>query len=413
VLQNGASVRTHRLALGAAHFVTNGTENNPLLVVGDTRGDADIHCDTLIFSATADLEAFDISIGPGAGIGGHGTWPQGFDNVSGGEVIATQGPAVQEPLPKEPPTYPRHVCRLTVAGDYSQDSNSTLSVSCGMLVLGDPSYPLNSRLAVQGQATIGGTLRFERWTTPIPGFGYASWAQIETIGTTYAILTATEVVGSFDRLEFAPDFVTNRAILTYEPTRVLVTFLPPVCGTEIAQQPQGGVAAPGSTVTLAIEATTDQWRDLTYEWIARGSFCGKECFVAFEPSGSGSSIYDYSGPVLASTGQGTPELVVTVDPAYLEIPSRARQIGVVCYVRDGCGELLVTSEATLTICPADFNDDGTVNSTDVSDFINAWFEDQAFGTLVTDWDGNGVSNSTDVSGFINSWFEDTAAGCGG
>jgi YVTN family beta-propeller protein len=61
---------------------------------------------------------------------------------------------------------------------------------------------------------------------------------------------------------------------------------------------------------------------------------------------------------------------------------------------------------------ADFNGDGTVNSTDVSDFINQWFTDQLKGTLVTDWDNNGIINSTDVSEFINSWFEDIAAGCG-
>jgi len=61
---------------------------------------------------------------------------------------------------------------------------------------------------------------------------------------------------------------------------------------------------------------------------------------------------------------------------------------------------------------ADFNGDGVVNSTDVSDFINAWFADQAEGTLVTDWDGNGVVNSTDVSQFINSWFEDLGQACG-
>jgi hypothetical protein len=64
------------------------------------------------------------------------------------------------------------------------------------------------------------------------------------------------------------------------------------------------------------------------------------------------------------------------------------------------------------LCPADFNGDGVVNSTDVSDFINAWFEDLAAGTLITDWDRNGVVNSTDVSEFINDWFVDTAAGCG-
>jgi hypothetical protein len=56
------------------------------------------------------------------------------------------------------------------------------------------------------------------------------------------------------------------------------------------------------------------------------------------------------------------------------------------------------------LCIADFNDDGIVNSTDVSDFINQWFTDLTEGTLVTDWDNNGVVNSTDVSNFINDWF---------
>jgi hypothetical protein len=55
-------------------------------------------------------------------------------------------------------------------------------------------------------------------------------------------------------------------------------------------------------------------------------------------------------------------------------------------------------------CPADFNRDRTVNSTDVSDFINQWFQDQQDGSLVTDWDLNGVVNSTDVSDFISAWF---------
>ncbi len=70
-----------------------------------------------------------------------------------------------------------------------------------------------------------------------------------------------------------------------------------------------------------------------------------------------------------------------------------------------------TSRPLLTViytpppaCVADWNDDGVVNSTDVSDFINDWFSDQAEGTLITDWDNNGVVNSTDVSNFINDWF---------
>jgi len=64
-------------------------------------------------------------------------------------------------------------------------------------------------------------------------------------------------------------------------------------------------------------------------------------------------------------------------------------------------------------CPADWNDDGVSNSTDVSEFINDWFVDQAQGTIVTDFNQDGVSNSTDVSEFINAWFVDQTSGCGG
>jgi len=59
-------------------------------------------------------------------------------------------------------------------------------------------------------------------------------------------------------------------------------------------------------------------------------------------------------------------------------------------------------------CPMDWDNNGVVNSTDVSSFINDWFADQVNGTLVTDFDGNGVANSTDVSTFINSWLNGCA-----
>jgi hypothetical protein len=60
-------------------------------------------------------------------------------------------------------------------------------------------------------------------------------------------------------------------------------------------------------------------------------------------------------------------------------------------------------------CRVDWDGNGTVNSTDVSAFINDWFADVASGTTVTDFDGNGVVNSTDVSMFINEWFEGCSA----
>jgi hypothetical protein len=67
----------------------------------------------------------------------------------------------------------------------------------------------------------------------------------------------------------------------------------------------------------------------------------------------------------------------------------------------------VTAVTTTCVnpCLADWDHNGVVNSTDVSDFINDWFLDQQAGTLTTDFDGNGVVNSTDVSAFINAYFE--------
>jgi len=55
-------------------------------------------------------------------------------------------------------------------------------------------------------------------------------------------------------------------------------------------------------------------------------------------------------------------------------------------------------------CLADWDANGVINSTDVSEFINDWFEDTVIGGTRTDVDMNGVVNSTDVSEFINQWF---------
>ncbi len=55
-------------------------------------------------------------------------------------------------------------------------------------------------------------------------------------------------------------------------------------------------------------------------------------------------------------------------------------------------------------CPADFDGNGIVNSTDVGEFVNAWFMDQAGATLVSDWTGDGIANSADVGEFINAYF---------
>jgi len=78
----------------------------------------------------------------------------------------------------------------------------------------------------------------------------------------------------------------------------------------------------------------------------------------------------------------------------------------------GC-KTLETVPATIIVCQTDADCNGTINSTDVSEFINQWFTDQAEGTFLADFDENGTVNSTDVSNFINAWFEESASGCAG
>jgi hypothetical protein len=121
-------------------------------------------------------------------------------------------------------------------------------------------------------------------------------------------------------------------------------------------------------------------------------------------------VNDDAGGVGRFTAKGATDPSLGVTRAGGPAGSLGVIAGVRCVVTNGCGSV-TSDEAALGVCVADFNCDGVVNSTDVSDFINQWFQDQVDGTLVTDWDGNGVVNSTDVSEFINSWFED-AVGCG-
>ena len=54
-------------------------------------------------------------------------------------------------------------------------------------------------------------------------------------------------------------------------------------------------------------------------------------------------------------------------------------------------------------CPADFNDDGEVNTTDVFDFLTAWFA----GESIADVNGSGAVNAQDIFDYLNSWY----AGC--
>lgn len=56
-----------------------------------------------------------------------------------------------------------------------------------------------------------------------------------------------------------------------------------------------------------------------------------------------------------------------------------------------------------SLCSADVNGDGLVDTLDVLAFLNAW----AGGDDMADWDGNGTVNTLDMLAFLNDW----AAGC--
>jgi hypothetical protein len=73
-----------------------------------------------------------------------------------------------------------------------------------------------------------------------------------------------------------------------------------------------------------------------------------------------------------------------------------------CIVSNPCGSV-TSDETTLTICPADFNCDGSRNSQDFFDFLGAFFA----GTPDADFNGDGTINSQDFFDFISVFF----AGC--
>jgi photosystem II stability/assembly factor-like uncharacterized protein len=62
-------------------------------------------------------------------------------------------------------------------------------------------------------------------------------------------------------------------------------------------------------------------------------------------------------------------------------------------------------------CPADWDGNGTVNSTDISAFLTAWLDSLNQGNLNADFDGNGTVNSSDISAFLTAWLEAVTVGC--
>ena len=62
-------------------------------------------------------------------------------------------------------------------------------------------------------------------------------------------------------------------------------------------------------------------------------------------------------------------------------------------------------------CPADWNEDTTVNSGDISAFLTAWLASVQFGNLNADFNGDSAVNSGDISAFLTAWLDAVQNGC--
>jgi hypothetical protein len=62
-------------------------------------------------------------------------------------------------------------------------------------------------------------------------------------------------------------------------------------------------------------------------------------------------------------------------------------------------------------CPADWDGNGQVNSTDISAFLTAWLDSLNNQDLNADFDGNQVVNSSDISAFLTAWLDAVQNGC--
>ncbi|MBL8762301.1 MAG: hypothetical protein JNL50_13470 [Phycisphaerae bacterium] len=355
-LVNNAEVQTHRFNPGVTAHITGGATGNPLIQVGSNRASADITCDTLLFGPSTDLGDYNLTFGVGAGIGGNGTWPGDFTASLGAEVVAEQA----VPFPDQYANY----TDFTISGSLTMDPTSTLEVSCGFLYNGDidVEYSIASRANVQGTAAVDGTLRIQQWD--LPGFQDHDLVRHRMIGTAYEVLSASSVVGTFDQLVLSPDFVSNRAHLTYEPDRVLVTIDQPVCNLAITDQPVGGQTSPGGSMILTTAATTE-FGNLEYHW----EWLNLQNDTQWEPVTDGMSNSVLSAAVLS------PDTIqVTIDPAYFyhgyELPNELRLRCFVGAVK--CNEWVQSDDVVLIVCGADVNHDGFVNGDDYDSFAEGF-----------------------------------------
>jgi len=163
---------------------------------------------------------------------------------------------------------------------------------------------------------------------------------------------------------------------------VLLTDNPPPA---IIQQPASQIVQAGQNAALAITAN-GFGNTLTYQWRKNG--------IAVA---NGGNISGATSPTLTFTP------ALSGDTASYDV--------VVSAPACSGGSLVTTSTAAIltvtgTVCPADFNADGTLDPDDLADYITAFFAIPP-GTG-SDFNADGVTDPDDLADFITAFF----AGCG-
>lgn len=65
----------------------------------------------------------------------------------------------------------------------------------------------------------------------------------------------------------------------------------------------------------------------------------------------------------------------------------------------------------INACPADWTDDGAVNSSDISLFLTHWLASVGDGHLLADFGGDGAVTSGDISAYLTAWLAAVEQGC--
>jgi len=134
------------------------------------------------------------------------------------------------------------------------------------------------------------------------------------------------------------------------------------------------------------------------------------------PQGVSSTRILWSAPVAFSASDITVVRLSNGQPAPFSVSGSGSPFMIIAF-----GQVLLDDSYTITIndtvvsavgaVPIDGDSNGVAGGDAVIVLAHAQC---AAGTgCDADWDGNGVVNSTDVSSYINDWFEDILKGCGG